>query len=35
MEDENGLEFLNDDELLKSIYDDIEEVDKQLDFLDK
>ena len=45
MEDENALEFLNDEELLRNIYDifkDIEKeldeiikkVDKQLDFLE-
>lgn len=46
MEDENALEFLNDEELLKSIDDIfndnekeldkiIKAVDKQLDFLEK
>lgn len=45
MEDENALEFLNDEELLKSVdlFNDnekeldkiIKAVDKQLDFLEK
>lgn len=35
MENESDLDFLNDDELLKSIYDVIQEEDKQLDFLEK
>lgn len=35
MENESDLDFLNDDELLKSIYEVIQEEDKQLDFLEK